>query len=50
MKPNPGGQLAADEVLGRDSPVGEATPTTHRQTMAGAGATKLDPDSRATDG
>jgi DNA-binding transcriptional ArsR family regulator len=35
MKPNPGGQLAADEVLGRDSPVGEATPTTHRQTVAG---------------
>jgi hypothetical protein len=50
MKPNPGGQLAADEVVGRDSPVGEATPTTHRQTVASVGATEFVTNSRATDG
>jgi hypothetical protein len=49
MKPNPGGQLAADEVLGRDSPKGEATPTTDCKAVAGVGATKLDPNGRTTD-
>jgi hypothetical protein len=50
MKPNPGGQLAADEVLGRDSPVGEATPTTDSKAVAGVGATEFVTDGGAADG